>query len=128
MFNFATPRTRRRVSLTPMIDVVFLLLVFFMLVSRFGVEHLVPVSLASGGGAYDGPPRLVDVTPTEMRLNGITLEARPLLVELVKLTETGAETVVVRPSTDASVQRLVDIVTLLERAGFTNVAIVEASE
>ena len=128
MFSFTVPRKRRRVSLTPMIDVVFLLLVFFMLVSRFGVEHLVPLSLASGGGTYEGPPRLVDVTPTEMRLNGIALEPRPLLLELVRLTETGADTVIIRPSGSASVQRLVDVMTLLERAGFTNVAIVEARE
>jgi len=128
MFSFTVPRKRRRVSLTPMIDVVFLLLVFFMLVSRFGVEHLVPLSLASGGGTYEGPPRLVDVTPTEMRLNGIALEPRPLLLELVRLTESGADTVIIRPSGSASVQRLVDVMTLLERAGFTNVAIVEARE
>ncbi|MEO0362761.1 MAG: biopolymer transporter ExbD, partial [Pseudomonadota bacterium] len=33
---------RRRPSLTPMIDVVFLLLVFFMLAARFGVELAMP--------------------------------------------------------------------------------------
>ncbi|MEM9344516.1 MAG: biopolymer transporter ExbD [Pseudomonadota bacterium] len=129
MFCFASPRSRRRVSLTPMIDVVFLLLIFFMLVSRFGVEHLVPVSLASSEAAtYEGPPRLIDVTPSETLLNGVVLEPRPLLLELVRLTETGADTVVIRPSDGASVQRLVDVVTLLERAGFTSVAIVEARE
>ena len=31
-------KPRRRPSLTPMIDVVFLLLVFFMLASRFGMD------------------------------------------------------------------------------------------
>lgn len=37
MFDFAPAPARKRPSLTPMIDVVFLLLVFFMLTAHFGV-------------------------------------------------------------------------------------------
>ena len=42
MFHFAPARRSRKPSLTPMIDVVFLLLVFFMLAARFGrqARHL----------------------------------------------------------------------------------------
>ena len=58
-------RPRRRPSLTPMIDVVFLLLVFFMLASRFGVETVISLPLASGGGSYSGPPRIVAPGPPE---------------------------------------------------------------
>jgi len=60
-----TARPKRKPSLTPMIDVVFLLLVFFMLASRFGVDTVVPFPLAGGGGSYAGPPRLVDMTYRE---------------------------------------------------------------
>ena len=38
MLQFGPPRPRRKPSLTPMIDVVFLLLVFFMLAARFGQD------------------------------------------------------------------------------------------
>ena len=37
MFTFEEPHKVRRPSLTPMIDVVFLLLVFFMLAARFEI-------------------------------------------------------------------------------------------
>lgn len=64
-----SPRSRRKPSLTPMIDVVFLLLVFFMLASRFGLEAMMPLPLVgAGGGAYSGPPRLVDISRTPWRL------------------------------------------------------------
>ena len=49
MFSFAVSRPRRRPSLTPMIDVVFLLLIFFMLAARFGMEGALP-SVVGGDG------------------------------------------------------------------------------
>lgn len=55
-------RRRHKPSLTPMIDVVFLLLVFFMLASRFGQDVAIdlPLGVASDR-PYQGPPRLIDV-------------------------------------------------------------------
>ena len=66
--NLARAIRRRRMSLTPMIDVVFLLLVFFMLAARFGVEGSVALTVGSGGAAYEGPPRLVEISPDGTRL------------------------------------------------------------
>ena len=48
MFAFASHRPRRKPSLTPMIDVVFLLLVFFMLASRFGQDNILPLVAGTG--------------------------------------------------------------------------------
>lgn len=48
MFTLGSPRPRRRPSLTPMIDVVFLMLIFFMLASRFGQETTLPLGAAGG--------------------------------------------------------------------------------
>ncbi|WP_296645235.1 ExbD/TolR family protein, partial [Roseinatronobacter sp.] len=46
MFAFEDTRPTRKPSLTPMIDVVFLLLVFFMLASRFGHDMHLPLNAA----------------------------------------------------------------------------------
>ena len=51
MISFGPPRPARRPSLTPMIDVVFLLLVFFMLAARFGQDTRLPMSTAGGAAA-----------------------------------------------------------------------------
>ena len=45
MIQLNTVIRRRRPSLTPMIDVVFLLLIFFMLVARFGVDKVIDINL-----------------------------------------------------------------------------------
>ena len=72
MFDLAPPRPRRRISLTPMIDVVFLLLVFFMLAARFGQDLQIPLSLGQGSGTWQGPPRLLDIRPDGLMLNGVS--------------------------------------------------------
>ena len=51
-------RPRRRMNLTPMIDVIFLLLVFFMMVSRFGGLHGLPLTMARQDGAGQDGARL----------------------------------------------------------------------
>lgn len=43
------PQRRSRPSLTPLIDVVFLLLIFFMIVSRLSVEQQAPLALSGPG-------------------------------------------------------------------------------
>ena len=128
MFDFAIPRTHSRPSLTPMIDVVFLLLIFFMLVARFGMDQAVPIRGASGGADYSGPPRLVDVAPDGLRLNGVAMAPQPLMVELVRLTESGDDVVVLRPADGATLQRLLDVMELLGIAGFSNLSVLEAAK
>ena len=124
-FRFADPAPRRRPSLTPMIDVVFLLLVFFMLAARFGQQGAVDVALAGGDApGWQGPPRLVEVAPDALRLNGVTRPEAALLDRLASLVEAPADPVLVQPVDGARLQRLVDVMALLEGAGFTNLAVV----
>ena len=64
MIQLNTISRRRRPSLTPMIDVVFLLLIFFMLVARFGVDNVIDINLPATRGQnvqYEGPPRLIEI-------------------------------------------------------------------
>lgn len=124
MFSFDAPRKTRRPSLTPMIDVVFLLLVFFMLAARFGHETGLDLRLA-GAGDYSGPPRLVDVGPDSLALNGVAVTATALPDALARLTEAPGDTVVIRSRGGADLQRLVDVMTMLRGAGFTGLALVE---
>ena len=125
MFAFAAPRRRRRISLTPMIDVVFLLLVFFMLAARFGADQAIPLRIGAGAGEWEGPPRLVEVLPEGQRLNGVAVTPEGLVTGLAPLMEAPGDPVVLRPRDGASLQRLVDVMEALSSAGYTGLILVE---
>lgn len=127
MFDFAQPRRKRTPSLTPMIDVVFLLLVFFMLASRFGIDMEIPLNLAGQGAerAYSGPPRLVDITPEGVRLNGQTTDPERLASQIEALTESPEDTIVLRSKDGAEVQAVVAVMQSLSEAGFSRLVLVE---
>ena len=120
-------RPRRRINLTPMIDVVLMLLVFFMMVSRFGGTQGIAVQPAVGtGGAWTGPPRLVSLGADGLRLNGgtVTLEALP--GRLAPLMGDPGDPVILRAGEGAPVQALVDAMTALRGAGIGNLVVVGA--
>ncbi|TDK45064.1 ExbD/TolR family protein [Antarcticimicrobium luteum] len=125
MSPLAPIRKRRRPSLTPMIDVVFLLLVFFMLASRFGVDQVMPLSLAGGGAVYSGPPRLVEIGAQDLRLNGRPLAPEALAAALAPLMGAPGDTIVLRGTGEAALQDIVSVADRLRAAGYTALVLVE---
>lgn len=125
MLNLPVSPRRRRPSLTPMIDVVFLLLVFFMLVARFGGTEGISLLLARPGESptYIGPPRLITVHPDRVALNGLTVT--DLSAALAPLMTNPQDVIVVRPAPGTGVDRLVLILDQLRKAGMTQLAVVE---
>ena len=126
MIRFGTEQARRRPNLTPMIDVVFLLLVFFMLVSRFGLDLAVPLSVAGGGGeAYSGPPRLIDLRADGLLLNGAPVTLEGLAPALRPLSDRPDDAVILRAGPDVNLQEMVHLMRHLDAAGFTKLVVVE---
>ncbi|MGY6694489.1 MAG: ExbD/TolR family protein [Roseinatronobacter sp.] len=126
MFRFAAPRPTRRPSLTPMIDVVFLLLVFFMLAARFGQD--VGLALATAGGVgteYQGPPRLVEFDDSSLWLNGAEINRDALPDAVLGLMPSEDAIVVLRPRDGARVQELTDVTEFLQAAGVHNLVLLE---
>ncbi|MEM9765684.1 MAG: biopolymer transporter ExbD [Pseudomonadota bacterium] len=114
---FGVGRAPKRLSLTPMIDVVFLLLIFFMLAARFGSEVVLPFGVgASSGAVWEGPPRLVEVGPTDVALNGRALDVGELAAALAPLMQTPRDPVVLRARQGASLQALLDVADALSSA------------
>ncbi|MEO1175459.1 MAG: biopolymer transporter ExbD [Pseudomonadota bacterium] len=124
--SFGTDRAPRRPSLTAMIDVVFLLLIFFMLAARFGSEVVLPFGAgASSGAVWDGPPRLVEVGPAEVALNGRALDVGQLAAALAPLMETPRDPVVLRARDGASLQALLDVADALSSAKISTLVLVQ---
>ncbi|SVE31291.1 uncharacterized protein METZ01_LOCUS484145, partial [marine metagenome] len=78
-------RSRQELNVAPLIDVVFLLLIFFMLASTFIEPNAVDIRL-SGGNAETvntADPLVVEVIPDgSVRLNGLRLSFEQLTVEI----------------------------------------------
>ena len=125
MEGLAPIRRRRRPSLTPMIDVVFLLLVFFMLASRFGIDQVIPLPLGGGGSAYSGPPRLVEIGTGGLWLNGRSTLPEALANDLAPLMSAPSDTIILRARDAAPLQEVVSVADRLRAAGYTALVLVE---
>ena len=104
---------RRRLSLTPLIDVIFLLLLFFMLSSTFTPFAELELG-ASGAGATapDAPPLFLRVSAEALSLNGRPLALEALAREAAARTEEGAA-LLVSLGGGVSAQRLTDVLVAL---------------
>jgi len=127
MIQLNTVIRRRRPSLTPMIDVVFLLLIFFMLVARFGVDKVIDINLPSALGhnsQYEGAPRLVEIKSGKIvSLNGLEIPLDQLSSELNELMPSPNALIVLRSSAEANTQDLLDVLLYLKSEKIINVSV-----
>lgn len=116
-------RRRAAVALTPLIDVVFILLVFFMLASRFLDERSLTLSAGGGGGGMEGA-MLLEVRAEGLRLSGEALAPEALAARLsARLAERPETRVILRAGEGVDVQRTVAAIDLAARAGATRLAL-----
>lgn len=126
MFTFDVQRPRRRPSLTPMIDVVFLLLVFFMLAARFGQDFAVPLTTLTSGAEYSGPPRVITLSEDETSLNGVPLPLDAIVARMPSLMADQSDLIFVQPTQGASLQHLIDVMEALRGGGLGSISVVGA--
>ena len=131
--SFVTQPARRRalIRLTPLIDVVFILLIFFMLASSFldwrAIDMDAPVR--AGAGAADDAALLIDITPDGLTLNGEEMTLDMVRVQLEDaFTEDTQQRVLIAPAAGVSLQRLVTVLDAAKAAGAADVQIVTPSE
>tara|TARA_R110001592_G_scaffold357416_1_gene660573 strand:+ start:135332 stop:135760 length:429 start_codon:yes stop_codon:yes gene_type:complete len=113
----------KAISLTPLIDVVFILLMFFMLTTSFIKERQIELSspVASANQALNAPQLLwLD------RLGSLRLESpkSQLLVDKVILTRIDSDQpVVIRPAADADIQGIVSTLARLKGLGIEELSL-----
>jgi biopolymer transport protein ExbD len=118
-------RRRTLLSLTPLIDVVFILLVFFMLVSSFVQWRAISVDVpAEGDGtASDEPVWVLAVYPDgKLELNGVAAARAQALAQVTEGAATIPErTLLLQPRGEVALQTLVGLLEDLSAAGARNV-------
>lgn len=114
---------RRRIPLMPLIDVIFILVMFFLLSSTFGVWRPLEVSLSEDGSSdrvgaqqdLDLPPILIAFRPASdtslemLTVNGVDVSLEQLSSELDRLASLGAENAILVPADGTEFQQVIDI-------------------
>lgn len=104
--------------MTSLIDVIFLLLLFFMLSSTF--SRFADVELGTGGGsapaAADASPAFVKLSDGRISLNGSALPVEELAAELARQQALhGINALILSVDDTASSQQLVDILLIARK-------------
>lgn len=121
------PKRRvKPISMTPLVDIIFLLLLFFMLSSTFSKFSEVGIGAPGGaGGAAATPGALLLVRDGALLLNGTPIEDTQTLVEQARrlLDEGKTETVLVLARGATSTQDLVEALTALRSVSGLSVTV-----
>lgn len=110
-------------SLTPLIDVVFLLLIFFMLASTFSRFSSLPLAVKSGQGQANPVQKFILVRVNKegkIDVNGEEVPARKLIEAINKHAIEGGMKLLVKPTDGASVQHLVTILEMAKESKLKN--------
>ena len=123
-------RKKRIVSLTPLIDVVFILLVFFMLVSNFNQYNAIEVNAPAPSlkpvNKMDGSI-LIRISKT----GAIDIAGKPVKLENVAtkiknaLAQDQNKLVIIKPHNSLPIQQTVDLLDNLAKAGITNFSLMD---
>ena len=118
---------RRQISVTSLIDVIFLLLLFFMLSSTF--SRFADVELGASGGqstsAQASVPAFLKLSGTRVLLNGLEVANEALAGEIERLKASAhINAIIMSVDKSANAQQLVDMLLILRKSPDINVQIV----
>ncbi len=120
-------RRRAIVTLTPLIDVVFILLVFFMLASSFEEWRAIDLSTpaeAQAGSSVEGA-LLVEVRHDGLRLSGEAVSLQALRAGIENhIAARPEQRVLVKPAPGVPLQEAVRILDLLTEAGIAELSLI----
>ncbi len=120
-------RIRTQLDMAPLIDVVFLLLIFFMLTSTFLVPEAIDLSLPQSKSAVVSDSPSISLTLDHLgvlNLNGDRVALKDLRAALAPLLKTdGSLTVALKSDARTAVQQLIEVMDEVRAAGGNNIAL-----
>lgn len=125
LLEIASQRRLKLISLTPLIDVVFILLLFFMLSSTFTRWHQINLESASSSDSQTPDLRILKIESNQgdFSFNGSRLSMNDL--EGIKrfVAENEKATFVITVVEGIKIQVMIDLLDELKRAGATQVSL-----
>jgi len=122
------PRSKLVLSLTPLIDVVFILLIFFMLASQF-VDwrqiKLTPHAQFSEAAGEEQTLSLILQNDGSFMLDGQAVEGLQLAIAVL-ISHGKNRTVFIEPQEAVEIQSVIDVIEALNASGFTKVQLSDA--
>lgn len=120
-------RIHSHLDIAPLIDIVFLLLVFFMLTSTFLVPEAIELELPESSSATvtDITPITVALNPSgELALNGEPIELNALRMAIGPLISDNEEAAInLKSDAHTEVQQLLKVMDEIRAAGGNNIAL-----
>ena len=120
-------RRRTAIRLTPLIDVVFILLVFFMLASSFAEWRGIDLAAPGKSGATSSAEGavLVEVRMEGLRLSGMPMSLDALVARIEGMTERRSDLrIVVKPARGVPLQQTVRVLDRLTAAGVADLSLI----
>ena len=127
MWNQTSQYSRKRIILTPMIDVLFIILIFFMLVSSFNLDRGISIQSFSelGSSINSKVIAVIDIGKDKRLINGLEVKIDNLADELINLGTKKDIQIFLRPSEDLPVQDMIDVFDELSLENFQTIYILE---
>ena len=127
MWNQTSQYSRKRIILTPMIDVLFIILIFFMLVSSFNLDRGINIQSFSELGSFINSKviAVIDIGKDKRLINGLEVEIDNLADELINLGTKKDIQIFLRPNENLLVQDMIDVFDELSLENFQSVYILE---
>ncbi|WP_420412716.1 ExbD/TolR family protein [Roseibium sp.] len=122
--RFKARQRRKPLGLTSLIDVIFLLLLFFMLASSFTRYQALEVASGGQGGGADVKPAFLRIhTAERIDLNGMPLQKPELVEKFAGLTGDNPVVVAIWSGPEANVQDVVDVMSAARQTGLKTVLV-----
>ena len=127
LVNAGSRRRKRVLSLTSLIDVIFLLLLFFMLSSTFSNYADIDLAVAtSGASSSNEPPLLLKLRHDRLQLNGKDTNLTALPNAISSFADEGTKRLVlIYLGPQVNAQQLVDVLVIMGKQTQFSVLVLE---
>lgn len=128
--NIGYERRRKSISLTPLIDVVFILLLFFMLASSFQQYRSIQLDLPQASAALpERDPKTIEIlilTDGRLSVNGNITSTNAVASMLTRAAKGQESEVIIDAQPDVTLQAITDVLGDAKEAGINKLSLGES--